>query len=32
MLGKVPVCDQREGMGLLEFQAMPSLHDVVHDG
>jgi hypothetical protein len=32
VLGKVPVCDQREGMGLLEFQAMPSLHDVVHDG
>ncbi len=30
--GKVPVCDQREGMGLLEFQAMPSLRDVAHDG
>jgi hypothetical protein len=29
------VCDwryQREGMGLLEYQAMPSLHDVAHDG
>jgi hypothetical protein len=23
--------DQREGMGLLEYQAMPSLHDVAHD-
>ncbi len=23
---------QREGMGLLEYQAMPSLHDEVHDG
>jgi hypothetical protein len=24
--------DQREGMGLLDYQAMPSLHDVAHDG
>jgi hypothetical protein len=23
---------QREGMGLLEYQAMPSLRDVAHDG
>jgi hypothetical protein len=23
---------QREGMGLLEYQAMHSLHDVAHDG
>jgi hypothetical protein len=23
---------QREGMGLLEYQAMPSLHDVAHAG
>ncbi len=22
---------QREGMGLLEYQAMPSLRDIVHD-
>jgi hypothetical protein len=25
-------CDQREGMGLLEYQIMPSLRDVAHDG
>ncbi|MFN9906597.1 MAG: hypothetical protein ACK56F_10795, partial [bacterium] len=25
-------CVQREGMGLLEYQAMPSLRDVAHDG
>jgi hypothetical protein len=24
--------DQREGMGLLEYQAMPSLRDIAHDG
>ncbi len=24
--------DQIEGMGLLEYQAMPSLRDVAHDG
>jgi hypothetical protein len=24
--------DQRESMGLLEYQAMPSLRDVAHDG
>ncbi len=23
---------QREGMGLLEYQVMPSLRDVAHDG
>jgi hypothetical protein len=23
--------DQREGMGLLEYQTMPALHDVAHD-
>ncbi len=23
---------QREGMGLLEYQAMPSLRDIAHDG
>ncbi len=23
---------QREGMGLIEYQAMPSLRDVAHDG
>ncbi len=26
------VGDQREGLGLLKYQAMPSLHDVAHDG
>ncbi len=25
-------CSQREGTGLLEYQAMPSLRDVAHDG
>jgi hypothetical protein len=24
--------NQREGMGLLEYQTMPSLHDEAHDG
>ncbi len=24
--------EQREGMGLLEYWAMPSFHDVAHDG
>jgi hypothetical protein len=24
-------CAQREGMGLLEYQAMPSLRDAAHD-
>jgi hypothetical protein len=24
--------DQRESMGLLEYQALPSLHDIAHDG
>ncbi len=26
------VPNQREGLGLLEYQAMPSLRDVSHDG
>jgi hypothetical protein len=26
------IYSQREGMGLLEYQVMPSLHDVAHDG
>jgi hypothetical protein len=25
-------CEQREGMSLLEYQAMPPLRDVDHDG
>ncbi len=25
-------CHQREGMGLLEYQTMPSLREVAHDG
>jgi hypothetical protein len=25
-------CAQREGMGLLEYQAIPSLRDIAHDG
>jgi hypothetical protein len=25
-------CAQREGMGLLEYQAMPSMRDIAHDG
>ncbi len=25
-------CSQREGMALLEYQSMPSLRDVAHDG
>ncbi len=24
--------EQREGMDLLKYQAMPSLHDIAHDG
>jgi hypothetical protein len=30
--GTVECCDQREGMGLLEYQAMPYLRDLAHDG
>ncbi len=26
------ICNQREVVGLLEYQAMPSLRDVAHDG
>ncbi len=28
----VNICNQRESMSVLEFQAMPSLRDVAHDG
>ncbi len=29
---RVSSTDQREGMGLLEYQSMPSLCDIAHDG
>jgi hypothetical protein len=29
---RVNATEQREGMGLLEYQSMPSLCDVAHDG
>ncbi len=28
----VNICNQRESMSTLEYQAMPSLRDVAHDG
>jgi hypothetical protein len=29
---RVSATDQRESMGLLEYQSMPSLCDIAHDG
>ncbi len=29
---RVSATDQREGMGLLEYQSVPSLCDIAHDG
>jgi hypothetical protein len=29
---RVSATDQREGIGLLEYQSMPSLCDIAHDG
>ncbi len=28
---KLSILKSREGMGLLEYRAMPSLHDLAHD-